>query len=367
MAARAWAGVTAALVAAALPALARGQAPLPAAPVPVAPAAPAAPPILGPPVTVPGLPPPPPPPPPAPLLPPPPPPPLVPAAPGGAFGPYAATEELPGLFFGVELQFLRPALKNRLQGFVPLPDGSVATVNVPSADLNWTVAPVFEIGYRSPDLPGLVALDYRFLLDEGTATRPLGGVDASVRTRLTINEITLDYGFPTWRFAPRWELNNRIGAELADIYFDSRANNPVLSQQESNNFYGAGPHFRSDLERQIAFVPGLALFGRGDVVVLIGQPKQRFREQELAADGSLLAASLSQQSPPASVVPVLTLDAGLEYTPPSLSFLHFGAGYMFQRYFNLGHLNNSMDGVPVVHSNGELTTQGVYVRGRLDF
>jgi hypothetical protein len=362
MAARARARMAAVLVAAALASAARGQAPLPDAPVP---AAPATPPTLGPPVTMPPLPPPPPPPP-SPLLPPPPPPPPLVPAPGGPFGPYVAPEVLPGLYFEVELQFLRPALKNRLQGVVPLSDGTVTTVNVPSADLHWTAAPVFELGYRSPDLPGLVALNYRFLLDEATTTAPLEGIDSSVRTRVTVNEITADYGFPTYRFAPRWELNARVGVQLADIYFDSQASNAFLFHQESSNFYGAGPHVRFDLERQIAFVPGLALFGRTDVVALIGQTKQRFREQVSFADVVLVSGSLEQQRQ-TQLVPVLTLDAGLEYTPPSLNCFHFGVGYMFQRYFNLGHLHNSMDGVPVVNSNGELTTQGVYVRARYDF
>jgi hypothetical protein len=335
------------LAAFALAGAARAQAPpLPDAPLPVAPAAP---PTLGAPVTVPPLPPPPPPP---PLLPPPPPPPpLVPAVPGGPFGPYCAPEAQTGPYFLVELQFLRPALKNRLQGLVPLSDGTVTTVNVPSANLDWTVAPVFELGYRSPDLPGLVALNYRFLLDEATTTAPLEGVDSSIRTRVTVNEITADYGFPTYRFAPRWELNARVGVQLADIFFDSRANNTFLFQQESSNFYGAGPHVRFDLERQIAFVPGLALFGRTDVVALIGQTKQRFREQESFGDIVLVSGSLEQQRQ-TQLVPVLTLDAGLQYTPPSANWLHFGVGYMFQRYFNLGHLHNSMDGVPVVNSSG---------------
>ena len=359
MAARGLAGMTV-LAAFALAGAARAQAPpLPDAPVPVAPAAP---PTLGAPVTVPPLPPPPPPP---PLLPPPPPP-LVPVVPGGPFGPYAEQEALTGLYFGVELQFLRPALKNRLQAVVPLSDGTVATVNVPSADLHWTAAPVFELGYRSPDLPGLVALNYRFLLDEASTTRPVEGLASDIRTRLTVNEITADYGFPTYRFAPRWELNARIGVQLADIYFDSRASNGTLFLQESNNFYGAGPHVRFDLERQIAFVPGLALFGRTDVVALIGQTKQRFREQ-LSFDDVVLVSGSQEQQRQTQLVPVLTLDAGLQYTPPSLSFLHFGVGYMFQRYFNLGHLHNSMDGTPVVNSNGELTTQGVYVRAQIDF
>jgi hypothetical protein len=343
----------------ALAGAARAQTPpLPAAPVP------AAPPALGAPVTVPPLPPPPPPP---PLLPPPPPPPpLVPVVPGGPFGPYAAPEAQTGLYFGVELQFLRPALKNRLQGVVPLSDGTVATVNVPSADLHWTAAPVFELGYRSPDLPGLVALNYRFLLDEASTTRPVQGLDSDIRTRLTVNEITADYGFPTWRFAPRWELNARVGVQLADIYFDSRASNGALFLQESNNFYGAGPHVRFDLERQIAFVPGLALFGRTDAVALIGQTKQRFREQ-VSFDDLVLVSGAQEQQRQTQLVPVLTLDAGLQYTPPNLNWLHFGVGYMFQRYFNLGHLHNSMGGAPVVSSNGELTTQGVYVRGQIDF
>ena len=44
-------------------------------------------------------------------------------------------------------------------------------VSVPMAELNWTVSPRFELGYRLPSGFGEVDVAYRFLLAEGTVRR----------------------------------------------------------------------------------------------------------------------------------------------------------------------------------------------------
>jgi hypothetical protein len=56
------------------------------------------------------------------------------------------------------------------------------------------VAPRFEVGYRLPNAPRLFAVSYRFLVSEGSTTEPVDGGVAAVRTRLNLNEVTLDYG-----------------------------------------------------------------------------------------------------------------------------------------------------------------------------
>src|SRR5206468_1398191 len=144
-----------------------------------------------------------------------------------------------------ELQLIRPVLKNRLSSDAPLLTG--APLRVPSADLDWTVSPRFEVGYRLPDSAGYFALGYRFLVSEGNDTRTFDGfpgVPFAVRTRLDVNEVDFDYGTSPYSPMPRYDLSWRIGVRLADVFFDSRAAAPFLTQQASNDFFGGGPHAR---------------------------------------------------------------------------------------------------------------------------
>jgi hypothetical protein len=55
---------------------------------------------------------------------------------------------------------------------------------------------------------------------------------------------------------------------------------------------------------------------------------------------------------------VLTVRAGVAYTPPRLEYLHLSTGYQFERWWNLGKFNDS---------SGELTDQGVFLRAEIDY
>jgi hypothetical protein len=253
-----------------------------------------------------------------------------------------------------------------LQAVVPVTSaGPNPLVAPPSAGLNWTVSPRFEVGYRMPNAPRLFALSYRFLVSDGSATEPLGDSLAAVRTRLSLNEITMDYGSLLIPLAPRWDAQWRFGIQVATVYFDSRADLPSLFEQASNYFYGAGPHGRLDLYRRLAAVPGLSLFGRLDGVVLAGQIEQRYRFGITDAEGNTFNGSLFQRRTEA--VPVLTVQAGLSYTPPRLPRLHLSTGYQFQDYWSLGRFHEAPDAAPGVTANGELITHAIYLRGLLDF
>jgi hypothetical protein len=272
----------------------------------------------------------------------------------GPLGPPSASS---ALFFNVDLGFLRPALKNRLHADVPTPEGGSVTIDLPSADLEWTVSPTLEIGYRLCDSLGFLSVSYRFLVSQDSTTLPNDISDFQVRTRVDVNAFDFDYGTTPYSFAPRWDVTSRIGIRLADVYFDSKLQNAFISEQESSNFYGAGPHVRFDFNRHIAVAPGLSLFGRIDGAVLIGQINQRFRDTFLDADLGLRRT----QS-----VPTLTLQAGLSYTPPTMSNLHLTTGYQFERWWYLGQLGPLGDGTQPA-SRGELTTQGIFLRAEIDF
>jgi hypothetical protein len=261
-----------------------------------------------------------------------------------------------GLFFNWELEFVKPAVKNRLNGIVTFPDGSTNGVQVPQTSLDWTVAPRFELGYRFPDSFGDLSASYRFLISEGRGTAANAAGVFDVRSRLDLNQFDFDYASARFSPGPFWDLKWRVGARLADVFFDSRVGNGVFEQQASNNFIGAGPHFALDAERRFGLLPGFAAFGSIDGAVLVGQIHQRFHDGGVQDDGTPFSVNDTEQR--TQSVPVLTLKAGFSYTPPRLEFVHFTTGYEFERWWDLARLGGS---------KGELTDQGIFLRAELDY
>ena len=289
--------------------------------------------------------------------PPPPPPPLFDRPDPGRDGWVDGPSPDEGLYFGVELDFTKPHVKNRVQGNVTFPDGSTAAVQAPQSDLPWTVAPTFTLGYRLGQDFGEFDFSYRFLTSEGNiiGASPFG--DLNFRSRLDLNQFDFDYAAARYSPGPFWDLQGRVGIRLADAFFDSTAQLTGLAEvRTSNNFIGAGPHFGLDAERRFPALDGLAAFGRIDGAVLVGQVHQRFHEGFVQGDGTTFAGDNTQQG--TQSVPVLTLQAGLSYTPPRMDYIHFTFGYEFQDWWNVGRLDGSQ---------GALSDQGLFVRGELDY
>ncbi len=332
---------------AALSAPAAAAQPPPPAPVPVLPPADAGPPqpTLGPPAAGPVV------------APPPPPPPLFDRPDPGPNGWVACPSPDEGLLFGVELDFVKPHLKDRVSGTAVFPDGSTAAVQLPAANLAWTVAPSFELGYRFPDDFGALAFTYRFLTTAGDGRAPTPFGDLDIHSRLDLNQFDFDYVTAPYSPTPFWDLQGRVGIRLADVFFDTNASLLDLNLQgASNNFIGAGPHFSLAAERRFPVVDGLAAFGRIDGGALVGQVHQRFREQFPLPDGTTFAGGDTQQG--TQTVPVLSLQAGLSYTPPRMDYIHFLFGYQFEDWWNVGRLDGSQ---------GSFSDQGLFVRGEFDF
>jgi hypothetical protein len=328
-----------------LPAVASAQQPdlLPPVPVPVAPPGP--PPV--PPGPTPG-------PPPVPFVPPAPSTGLADPGPNG-WGPiYGAYSSAPTFFLGFELDILKPVFKNHLQGSVSFPDGTSATLNVPSTPLDWTVSPSFELGYKLPDSCGEFLLRYRFLNTDGTGSVATDAGDVGVKSRLSMNVIDLDYNSARYQPWPRWDLRWTIGARIATVFYDTSISNDAFSQSASNYFYGAGPHAGLELERKLSFLPAFGFFVKGDASVLIGQVKQRFSESFVDEAGDVVSTTTWQRK--TQSVEVLNFQAGASYTPTD--YLRFTLGYQYEHWFSLGRLGDS---------RGELTTQGVFLRGQFDF
>lgn len=309
--------------------------------------------------------------PPPPPHPPAPPPLFGPVDPGfDGWGPYGPPSAPPGLFFDLEVSFIHPVLRDRISNNFPLaPSGD--TLTVPTAALPWTVAPWFEAGWRFRNGLGQVTLGYRFFDTQANAALPFSDFTPSPdRTRFVLNMVDLDYGTAPYSFAPGWWVKWRAGVRYADIFFDSSIQNATAFQQASNSFQGAGPHARTEIDRQLAGVPGLSLYGRVDGSVEVGRVNQNFRELLTNPDGTQVPGFFNQHSMQA--VPVLMLQAGLHYTPPQMANVHFYGGWTFEHWWYVGQLGFESTSTAnmsnfISPSRGEFGTQGIFVRGWVDF
>src|SRR5579884_835752 len=307
---------------------------------------PVPPPVLGP---APGSVPPPPPP-----GPPPGPSPFAPPDPGrNGWGPFGPCSNQDPFFAAVDLDVVGPSVVNHLRGTVTHADGTQTNVAVPRNDLDWTVMPRFEIGYRLPDSLGAFAFSYRFLADEGNGHDAAGD---ALRSRLNVNVFDFDYLTSPYEPLPRWELKWRVGIRLTTNYYDDRGlAADGTGQRESNYFIGAGPHGGLDVARNLPILPGFALVGKVDGAVLVGQTRQRYADT-FAADGGTLETDEVTHRLTRSVE-MVTLEAGVRYTPPGMEYLRFSAGYQFEHWWALGQNG----------ANLQLNTNGAFLRAEIDF
>jgi hypothetical protein len=267
---------------------------------------------------------------------------------------------LPEHFFAdVEIDILKPHLKSALTNTVTFPNGSQDTVQPPTTQVGWTAAPRIEVGwFIQPDL-GYFALSWRGFTDQAEQdVTSLDGTPFALRTRLDVNQVTFDYGTTPYSFAPRWFLSGRLGVAAADVFFDNQAVSAAQTLYANNNYYGAGPHVRLDLWREFNLLPGLSVFAQPDLMVLVGQIQQRYQEDDVALDGSTVTGFFTQRK--TQTVPVLTLRAGLSYTPASLSQWRFMVGYEFEEWWFVGQ-------VDMAASRGQLSTNGIFLRALVSF
>ena len=258
-----------------------------------------------------------------------------------------------GFVVAAELGLVVPHVKNRLTGAVPFPGFGDVTVLVPGAELNVTGAPRLELGYRMPEGFGEFLLSYRFLASDGDgAVRSFEGVGtASVRSRLDLNVFDLDYASREYSPAPHWDMKWRVGARLANVYYDSRELGVFGSQRVSNRFVGAGPHLGLDLWRHL-FVPGLSLYFRGEGALAVGRTRQGY---ELVFGDIGGAASACETR----AVPTLNVQLGLAWTPGGCgpSGLRFSGGYQYEHWWYLGFGD----------SRAELSDQGGFFRAEFNY
>jgi hypothetical protein len=262
----------------------------------------------------------------------------------------------PGWVADLELPIIAAHLRNNLVDTVTL-GPRTDSIHLPTAKLDWTVAPRFEVGYRLPEAAGDLLVSYRFLTTTGTDTLP--GFDAAgnpglLRSRLILNVLDFDYAHHESALGADWDMKWCVGVRFADVFFDSSAVSATLSQGESNTFYGVGPHAGLEVQRHVG-VAGLALFARADGSMVFGQVRQRFSETVAGPVGLMTVDDRPSHTQP---VPYLALQTGVVWRPPQEQRLSVALGYTIERWWEIGELLTS----PPAGSHADLTVQGVYLR-----
>jgi hypothetical protein len=269
-------------------------------------------------------------------------------------GPWPVT---PGWFGAAGLDIVDPHLLSKLNGTVGV-GGATDTVFVPAANLNWTVSPRFEAGYRFGPLGAEILGAYRFVVGTGSGTLVNPNVPGDVRalrSRLSLNVFDLDYGQHEVTLAPLGDLRWRVGARSNFLYFDSAAVGAAQQQRAGEYFGGAGPHVGLDLWRTIQY-PGFALFARLDSAVTFGRQTQTFVET-LGPPGAPLAGGASRDSFTQSILS-LGGQFGVCWTPPTHPGMKLSTGYTFDRFWQLADINNA---------RSEVWLQGLFLRAEWNY
>ena len=88
-------------------------------------------------------------------------------------------------------------------------------------------------------------MSYHFVVADGTQGGVLGGpflpaAPASVRSRLDMEVLDVDYANYEPSLGPNWDMKWRVGVRGTIQYNDSQATNGISFQQDTNRYWGIG-------------------------------------------------------------------------------------------------------------------------------
>jgi hypothetical protein len=241
-------------------------------------------------------------------------------------------------------------------------------VHLPSAELDWTVSPRVDLGYRLPSGFGEFAVAYRTLATDGSeAVLGPDGV-AGLKSRLDVNIGDLDYRSREMSLWPHCGMKWWFGLRMANVFFDSQevenfaaaaAGSGIVATHTTNHFLGGGPHYGLELTEHWE-TTGLALTLRADGATLLGRVHQDFLEVSAIAGpaGALLRGETRESQP--QDVPALSIFLGATWQPPARPNLAFSAGYVYEYLWNVGRISTAT-------SRGEWSVQGILLRAGFNY
>jgi len=284
-----------------------------------------------------------------------------------------------------EASFLVPFVHNGLNSGPGTVGAIPENVQVPQARAGGTVSPRLDLGYRFAEGLGEAHMTYRNLNSD--TTRTIDNFDTAgagqVTSRLSLNVLDLDYGFPELnpgrvpRASPLLMIPGRLGlglhpederptplaikyfagVRIANAFFDSQgAGAQILSERVSNNFVGAGPRLGVELTKPLGMSPW-SLYGRFEVSGLLGKTNQTFSRSELL--GGTLVSGATAVSNLSLGVPVIDGSLGVRYVPQlGRQRWRITGGYLYEQWFYLGETSTSSAGI---------TLSGGFLRAEFGF
>lgn len=283
----------------------------------------------------------------------------------------------PGWFTNYQFDIIHPHLFFGLvRSGVVAPNGQFALVAPGAANLNWTVAPRLEIGYRLPSGFGGFAFSDRFFQTGGAG--PFSGpVGLTNRTsRLTVNYCDWDYistEFTPW-VTPEanWTLEWRAGVRLANSWTDNLVDKPfgmaamsnhVFIQGDNNFTIGAGPHFGVRVER-LDPKTGVFFVGKLDIADTFSRVRHMFAfsSTTLNPDGTPVRGAFGQTF--WNQVPILNYQVGVGWKPPQYPNIKFYLGYVYEFWFQMASNMTYTDPFQTLTgaTRGAMSNQGIVLQ-----
>ncbi len=279
----------------------------------------------------------------------------------------------PGWFTDFRFDIIRPRLVfGQTKSSLTTKTGQFVDVAPGAAQLNWTVAPRIEIGYRLPSGFGAFAFSDRFFSTGGSG--PFSGpVGLTNRTsKLTTNYADWDYishEFTPW-VTPNsvWTLEWRAGVRLANSWADvlvdkpfaSAAANGVFIQGVNNYTIGAGPHFGAQVER-LDPKTGIFFLGRLDIADTFSRIRQMFAASTTTLMPNGLPVRGAFGTNFWNQIAILNYQVGVGWKPPQYPNVNFFAGYVYEYWFqassDMTQVNPAV--TPQGASRGAYENQGI--------
>jgi hypothetical protein len=276
-----------------------------------------------------------------------------------------------GWFGDVEVGILKPNLKNQLINTVTFTDGTTAIVGLPAARLDWTASPRFEVGYRLPSGFGEVSLAYRFMVSQGTETVIGPDGPATLKSRLDVNLVDLDYSSQEFTPWDLWDMKFHLGVRYFYLYFDSRATESfeqaaagagIFDSRSTDSYVGIGPHAGVDLSRKLGW--GICAVGKFDGSTAWGRIRQGFFASPTTPgpDGQPQVGQVRVSG--SQEVPIFRTNLGLSWRPTAHPNVYVFAGYQFEYWWNAGRYNPS---ATPPGSFGDFYDNGFVLRAAINF
>jgi hypothetical protein len=240
----------------------------------------------------------------------------------------------------------------------------VDNVRFPGNQVDPTVSPRFELGYRLANGWGGLQFGYRLLATQGSNSGGAGPSAFDQSGRLIFNQIDLAYVSREYSLDPNWVLRWGVGPRMMYLFFDAHLSFPtpatdpgsIFNESTTNHIQVYGPWAFLDLER-VTRVPGLGIVGRVEGAGLFGRIHQV--GAETLAGGAGAGPQFFYGRVDGSVaVETLSEILGVSYTVPQWNYSRFLLGYRYETFFDIGRAGDG---------RGQLDYHGIFLRAEFNY